>query len=113
MPCPQGHGIFICGQAERKRVNEMNWRQFEWVSFDCYGTLIDWESGILGYLRPLLRSKACQASDSQILNLYSELEPREQSGVYRSYREVLDSVMRGFARELHFELSTAEAAGLA
>ncbi len=100
-------------QAERKRVNEMNWRQFEWVSFDCYGTLIDWESGILGYIRPLLRAKGCNTSDSQILQLYSELEPRQQSGPYRSYREVLDGVMRGFARELQFEVSSAEAAGLA
>jgi 2-haloacid dehalogenase len=91
----------------------MNWQQFEWVSFDCYGTLIDWESGILGYMRPLLRAKARPASDSQILNLYSELEPREQSGPYRSYRGVLGGVMRGLARELNFELSTAEAAGLA
>ena len=91
----------------------MNWRQFEWVSFDCYGTLIDWESGILGYVRPLLRSKGCDASDARILNLYSELEPREQSGPYRTYREVLASVMRGLAKQLNFELSATEAAGLA
>jgi 2-haloacid dehalogenase len=91
----------------------MNWQKIEWLSFDCYGTLIDWESGILGYLRPLLRSKGCDASDSQILNLYSEFEPSEQSGTYRSYREVLAEVMRRYATELKFEVSTAEAAGLA
>jgi 2-haloacid dehalogenase len=91
----------------------MNWRQFEWISFDCYGTLIDWESGILAYMRPLLRAKGCEAADSHILNLYSELEPREQSGPYRSYRDVLAGVMRGFARELNFELSATEMAGLA
>ena len=94
-------------------VDDMNWRAFEWISFDCYGTLIDWESGILQYLRPLLHSKACNASDSQILNLYSELEPREQAGPYRSYREVLAGVMRGFARELNLECSATEASGLA
>ena len=91
----------------------MNWREFEWVSFDCYGTLIDWESGILGYVRPLLRANGCEASEAQILNLYSELEPREQSGPYRTYREVLASVMHGYAKELKFDLSAAEAAGLA
>jgi 2-haloacid dehalogenase len=92
----------------------MNWRRFEWVSFDCYGTLIDWESGILGYVRPLLRSKGRDAPDAQILNLYSELEPREQqSGSYRSYREVLVSVMHGLARELNCEVSAEEAGGLA
>ena len=94
-------------------MSAMHWRQFEWISFDCYGTLIDWESGILGYMRPLLRAKGCDASDGQILNLYSELEPREQSLPYRSYCEVLAGVMGGFAHELKFELSATEAAGLA
>ena len=87
--------------------------RFEYLSFDCYGTLIDWERGILGYLQPLLASKGGSASDDQILNLYSEFEPREQSGSYRGYREVLASVVRDFACELHFEVNDAEANGLA
>ena len=36
----------------------LDFSRFEYLSFDCYGTLIDWESGILGYLRPLLEPKA-------------------------------------------------------
>ena len=91
----------------------MNWPQFEWVSFDCYGTLIDWEAGILGYIRPLLRARGCAVDDSQVLNLYSEFEPREQAGEYRSYREVLAAVMRAFAKQFNFEMSPAEANGLA
>ena len=91
----------------------MHWPQYEWISFDCYGTLIDWESGILGYIRPLLRAKGCNALDSQILNVYSELEPREQSGPYRTYREVLTSVMNGLAWEVNLELSAREASSLA
>ncbi len=91
----------------------LNWTRLEWLSFDCYGTLIDWEAGILGYLRPLLRAKGCDAEDSQILNLYSEFEPREQSGAYRSYRDVLAAVMRDFGLAFKVELSTAEASGLA
>jgi 2-haloacid dehalogenase len=63
--------------------------QYKWLSFDCYGTLIDWESGILGYLRPLLRRHGRHIDDNQILHLYSEFEPREQAGEYRRYREVL------------------------
>ena len=91
----------------------MDWSRFEWISFDCYGTLIDWESGILGYLQPLLRDKACETSDSQLLNLYSELEPREQSGEYRPYRDVLAAVMRGLGAELHIQFSKSEIDGLA
>jgi 2-haloacid dehalogenase len=87
--------------------------QYKWLSFDCYGTLIDWESGILGYLRPLLRRHGRHIDDNQILHLYSEFEPREQAGEYRRYREVLASVVRDFAYELQFDATEAEAAGLA
>jgi 2-haloacid dehalogenase len=91
----------------------LDFSHYEWLSFDCYGTLIDWESGILGYLRPLLRTHGCNLSDADILSLYSNFEPHEQAGEYRSYREVLASVVRDFARELHFEVSNADAAGMA
>jgi 2-haloacid dehalogenase len=87
--------------------------QFHWISFDCYGTLIDWESGILGCLQPLLQSKGIELTDAQILSLYSEFEPREQSGDYHNYREVLAGVVRDFARELHFDVTEVEASGLA
>jgi 2-haloacid dehalogenase len=87
--------------------------RFEWLSFDCYGTLIDWETGLLGYLRPLLESKGHALSDAQILNLYSEFEPCAQSGPYRCYREVLAEVVRDFARRLRFSVSAADADGLA
>jgi 2-haloacid dehalogenase len=87
--------------------------RFEWLSFDCYGTLIDWETGLLGYLRPLLESKGHALSDAQILNLYSEFEPCAQSGPYRCYREVLAEVVRDFACRLRFSVSAADADGLA
>jgi 2-haloacid dehalogenase len=87
--------------------------QFEYLSFDCYGTLIDWESGILGYLRPLLRSKNRDIADSEILNLHSEFEPRRQDQSYRPYREILAAVVRDFANHLDFQITDAEAAGLA
>jgi 2-haloacid dehalogenase len=91
----------------------LDFSRFEWLSFDCYGTLVDWESGILGYLRPLLQSRSCNIDDAAILNLYSRFEPQEQSGKYRSYREVLASVLRDFAHDLHVEVSEGEATGLA
>jgi 2-haloacid dehalogenase len=86
---------------------------FDCISFDCYGTLIDWETGILGYLQPLLFRKGRTLTDEQVLAHYSEFEPREQSGEYRSYREVLASVVLDFARELNFAATEAEVIGLA
>ena len=87
--------------------------QFEWISFDCYGTLIDWESGILGYLRPLLQGKGCARTDVEILQMYSEFEPAEQAKSYRPYRDILASVVLAFARELRFDVNEQEASGLA
>lgn len=91
----------------------LDFAQYDWLSFDCYGTLIDWESGILQYLRPLLQRKGRTISDGEILNFYSEFEPRAESGSYRTYREVLASVVRDFGHELQFEVVEAEASGLA
>lgn len=92
----------------------LDFAQFDWISFDCYGTLIDWEAGILGFLRPLLLRHAQQLTDAQILNLYSEFEPREQqSGSYRTYRQVLAAVVNDFARELRFDVNDTETCGWA
>jgi len=91
----------------------LDFSRFDWLSFDCYGTLIDWETGLLGHLRPLFQAKGRNIRDPQILALYSEFEPREQSGHYRTYRDVLASVVRDFAQELRFEVSESETDGLA
>lgn len=91
----------------------LNVAQFEYLSFDCYGTLIDWESGILGYLRPLVQRKGVAVADGEILNLYSEFEPRQQAQPYRRYREVLAGIVRDFAAHYGFEVNDREAGGLA
>ena len=91
----------------------LDFAQFEYLSFDCYGTLIDWESGILGYLGPLLRNKGVSVTEGGILNLYSEFEPRQQEQAYRSYREVLAGVVRDFAAHFDLAVSGEEADGLA
>ena len=87
--------------------------QFEWLSFDCYGTLINWEAGILGYVQPVLQRKGCEVPGDEILNLYSEFEPRRQQPPYRTYREVLAGVARDLAGEFRVQLSDEEARGLA
>jgi len=91
----------------------LDFSQFEWLSFDCYGTLIDWEAGILSYLQPLLERKGRFASDEEVLTLYSQLEPRNECPPYRTYREVLSAVVRDFGREHRFPVTPGDAAGLA
>ena len=68
------------------------------VSFDCYGTLIDWESGILAALAPFRERYHLGESDDEILEQYAALEAVMESGEYLSYREVLRGVMRGFSQ---------------
>jgi len=81
----------------------LDFGQFEVLSFDCYGTLIDWETGIFSALRPVLAAHDKGVSDSELLALYSELESKGEQGEFRSYREVLKSVVRGFGKRLGFE----------
>jgi len=81
----------------------MEFEHFTAISFDCYGTLIDWESGILPVIRALLTGDGQSLADSAILELYGEFEAEAESGPYRSYRDVLEAVVRAFADRFHFE----------
>jgi 2-haloacid dehalogenase len=85
--------------------------QFAALTFDCYGTLIDWETGLLGALRPLLRSHGHEPNDEQILSIYGELEPKAQNP-YQLYRRVLADVVRGFGKRLGFAVSDTESESL-
>ncbi len=68
------------------------------ISFDCYGTLIDWESGILDALASFRSEYRDRATDDDVLEHYAALESVMESGEYIPYRDVLRGVMRGFAR---------------
>ena len=86
----------------------LNLAQFRLLSFDCYGTLIDWETGIFSALRPVLAAHGKTVADSELLRLYSELESDAERGDFRSYREVLQSVVRGLGQRLAFSPTDAE-----
>lgn len=90
----------------------MEFPRFSTISFDCYGTLIDWESGILPVLRSLLSRHNCNLADPAILELYGEFEAEAESGPYRSYRQVLQSVVRDFGERLGFQVSPSEVSSL-
>jgi 2-haloacid dehalogenase len=83
-------------------------RRHDVMSFDCYGTLVDWETGILGALRPLLAVHRVEAADDAILEAYARLEAKAEEGPYVPYRQVLARVVQGFAREHGFAVSRAE-----
>jgi 2-haloacid dehalogenase len=72
------------------------------LTFDCYGTLINWESGIFSALRPVLAAHGKSIADAELLALYGEFEEKIESGDYLQYREVLRSVVRAFGDRLGF-----------
>jgi 2-haloacid dehalogenase len=68
--------------------------RFEYLSFDVYGTLIDWETGIVEALRPILVNHGLQWSDEQILDAFAASESIAQQPPYSTYREVLTEVLQ-------------------
>ncbi len=86
----------------------LDFKPFRLLTFDCYGTLIDWETGIFSALRPILHEHGKAVSDSTLLELYGEFEAQAEAEQYRSYREVLQSVVCDFGERLGFRPSPAQ-----
>ena len=86
----------------------------EWLSFDCYGTLVDWETGISTAVAEVLESHTIARSRAEILALFADAEPRAQTAHgYREYRPVLREVMALMADELGIRCSDSELGCLA
>ncbi|MEH2331224.1 haloacid dehalogenase type II [Nostoc sp.] len=89
--------------------------QYKALTFDCYGTLIDWENGILRVLKPLLLAYNTNFNldDEQILNIFAEFEAELEKGEYIKYREVLKRVVQKFGERFGFEPTADELNSLA
>jgi 2-haloacid dehalogenase len=83
-------------------ANMLNFDKYEVLTFDCYGTLIDWESGILSAIRPVLSAHNLNLTDDQILELYAVLESQAEKGAFKKYKSILSMVMEGFGDKLGF-----------
>ena len=95
-----------------ERTDNMSLSSFEVLTFDCYGTLIDWEGGILRAIGRVLAAHGRQLPPGRILEHFARFESAIQAGPYRTYREVLSRVVDEFGRELGFAPSPAERASL-
>jgi 2-haloacid dehalogenase len=80
-----------------------------WATFDCYGTLIDWNSGIGDALAGLFGD----ARRGELLHRYHVLEPQVQSEGYRSYAEVMTFTVERLAAEQALPLANGDAGRLA
>jgi 2-haloacid dehalogenase len=80
------------------------------LTFDVYGTLIDWEAGLAGAFRPILGARGIEAEDEDVLARYAVHEAAAEAGPYVGYRDVLAAGLRGVAGELGFEPDAQEVA---
>jgi 2-haloacid dehalogenase len=80
-----------------------------WATFDCYGTLIDWNAGIRAVLERLWGVERAP----ELLERYHELEPEIESEQYRSYAEVLTLALERIAQDVGYGIPEGESGLLA
>lgn len=86
----------------------IDFSRFEVLTFDCYGTLIDWESGILDAVKPVFARHGVGAADDAILETYAALEAKHEEGDYLRYRMVLRLVMTEMSLRFKFDAAPHE-----
>lgn len=85
--------------------------RFDALTFDCYGTLIDWERGILDGLRPVFAAHAVEVDDEDLLGAYATVESELEAGPYLTYRSVLAEALRRLAWQHGFDPTGEEVDG--
>jgi 2-haloacid dehalogenase len=79
-----------------------------WVTFDCFGTLVDWHTGFANALRPVAGDRV-----NDFLLAYHRHEPMvEAERPHRLYKDVLETAVRRAADDLGLRISDAQAAAL-
>ena len=107
-------GIYVSLIAPSEIIVPMlDFGRFEILTFDCYGTLINWEAGLLPALHQVLAAHSKRIDDAALLELYGDFEQRAEQPPFQPYREVLASVVRQFGTELRFTPTAEEVRSLA
>jgi 2-haloalkanoic acid dehalogenase type II len=88
-------------------------RPYDVITFDCYGTLIDWERGIREAFVAAAAADGVTVEPRAVLAAYEALEPVVEAEGFRRYREVLAETARRVAARLSWSLDPRRAAFLA
>ncbi|WP_224087342.1 haloacid dehalogenase type II [Nostoc sp. MS1] len=88
-------------------------KKYEALTFDCYGTLINWEEGILTSIKPVLQGHNINLAEEKILEIFAEFESELEQGEYITYREVLKGVVSKFGDRFNFQPTDDELNSLA
>jgi 2-haloacid dehalogenase len=81
---------------------------YDALTFDCYGTLVDWAAGLASALQPVLRAHDVEVDDDALFRLYGRFEQDVESGPYVAYREVLRRTTRRIGTHFGFTPTNAE-----
>jgi 2-haloalkanoic acid dehalogenase type II len=84
-------------------------RPYDVITFDCYGTLIDWEQGIANAFVEAGRKDSVSLTPASVIPAYLAVEPEVEQATYRRYREVLAETARRVAPRLGWRLDPARA----
>ncbi len=82
------------------------------ITFDCYGTLVDWDRGIRSAFERAASAAGKSVDAGALLAAYGEIEPVVETERYRRYREVLAETARRVAARFDWELSDEQATGI-
>ncbi len=86
----------------------MNFSQFKLISFDCYGTLVDWKRSLRDILTPFIARHKLKISMDKLYELFLDADQKNITSEYRPYSEVLISIMDEIGKELKIDLKHAE-----
>ena len=93
-------------------MEKLNSKNYEIISFDCYGTLVDWSRGITEYLMPVFLAHDAHVIDSWVIEYFASIEPDIQKSA-PSYDDVLVQVVKSFAQRLGFTPTKTEVSNFA
>jgi len=94
-------------------MTDLDFGRFDVMTFDCYGTLIDWETGIERGLRAFLDPRGVTPDGDELLEAFGRSEAVAEAGSYLRYRDVLATCARDVGAEYRAEPTDAEVATFA
>jgi len=88
----------------------IDFSRFDALTFDCYGTLIDWETGLLDAFLAVLPAHGVTIDDDALLEQYAGFEAAAEAGPYMRYRDVLATGLLGVVADAGVAVSDVEVA---
>ena len=82
----------------------MEFKSFEIISFDCYGTLIDWKKAVLDILGSVISRYHIEVEREELFMMFLEVDREVINDEYRPYREILTEITDRIAAKLSINL---------